>query len=119
MTFAVFISDQYEAQGGALDYYGTIDAITEEQVLAIIYRFVMDRIQAYGYHTKEAVVMNYCYTGRMSLLNLETKELRCSTLAVRDGGRTLYLGGISEMDWFENEPPEILPIEITYQPEKQ
>jgi hypothetical protein len=89
--YAVFFHEDYDAAGGALDYYGTVDKLTEEALLKCIYQFIIDRIRNYRYHVEKDTALNYCATFNLSTLNLTTKECRISKLTIKNGGRYLSL----------------------------
>jgi hypothetical protein len=97
---------------GKADYYGMIDEITQDEVLGIIYRFIMDRIQSYRYHVDKDTNLNYCATYAMSSLDLKTQELRCSDLVIRDGGRTILLNEADVTDWNGGKVAGILDLAI-------
>lgn len=90
---AVFFSEIYDASGGAADYFGQVESVDQQHMLAIVMEFIIDRMMGSHAHYPHNDSSTTRFSGRyrITTLNMETHERSFGFVTIEKSGRLIEM----------------------------
>lgn len=122
-----FLSEQYDAEGGACDMLGTVETLEYDSLMPLIMNFIVNEMLDSWrgkYHEDDKRAAGFSLRGsRLSFLNLVEKKRHMTCLWVDRSGQEISIIGsdavLYPISGSEDYPITPLPIKFTYCNEKE